>query len=127
VPWIKASNDACNVLASYLNNSLPSKKIIQRSQREGYSRTKQKVVSVPTRFATNLFVIKCVLENKAAILQALSDASWKQLGGKKSREVRELFLANETLWVQIESRCRFLQPFSDLIHHIKADRPALGH
>jgi hypothetical protein len=126
VLWIKASNDACNMLANYLSDSLPSKKIVQRFQEEVYGRTKQIVVSVPTRFATNLFVMKCVLENKAAILQALSDSSWEQLGGKKPREVKELFLANETLWVQIEASCRFLQPFSDLIHQIEADRPALG-
>ena len=124
VPWIKASNDACNKLANYLNDSLPSKKIIQRFQKEVYGRPKQIVVSVPTRFATNLFVIKSVLENKAANLQGISDSSWDQLGGKKPGELKEFFLANETLWVQIEASCRFLQPFSDLIHQIEADRPA---
>jgi hypothetical protein len=40
--------------------------------------------------------------------------------------VKDLFLANAKLWDQIESSIRFLQPFSDLIHQIESDLPALG-
>jgi hypothetical protein len=126
VPWIKASNDACNLLANYLSDSLPAKKIVQRFQKEIHHRTKQIVVSVPTRFATNLFVMKSVFASKASILQALSDSAWDELGGSKPGDLKDLFLENAKLWTQIESSIRFLQPFSDLIHQIESDRPALG-
>jgi hypothetical protein len=126
VPWIKAFNDACNLLANYWNESLPVKKIVQRLQEQIRHRTKQIAVSVSNRCATNLFVMKSICDSKAAILEALSDSAWDELGGSKPSSVKDLFLENAKLWTQIESSIRFLQPFSELMHQIESHRPALG-
>jgi hypothetical protein len=64
-------------------------------------------------------------------VQAASGSEWLSLGGK-SADVKES-IDQVTFWLHLKkspSGCNsieFLQPFSDMIHQIEADRPALGH
>jgi hypothetical protein len=57
-------------------------------------------------------------------VQAASDSEWLSLGGK-SDEVKES-IDQVTFWSHLKNAIEFLQPFSDKIHQIEADRPALG-
>jgi hypothetical protein len=68
--------------------------------------------------------MQSIQRNKAALLQACSDDEWAELGGK-CKEAQEV-LQRANFWRLPSLAISFLQPFSDFIHHIKADRPALA-
>jgi hypothetical protein len=59
-----------------------------------------------------------------ALKQAASDSAWRQLEGKAG-QVKES-IPDAGFWFKLDYAPNFLQPFSDLIHQIEADRPALG-
>jgi hypothetical protein len=122
--WIATVNDATNFMANYLNNSGAAKALLDHYQIEVYGKKLSIDVSVPTRFATNLFVMRSIQRSKAALVQAASDSEWLSLGGK-SDEVKES-IDQVTFWSHLKNANEFLQPFSDMIHQIEADRPALG-
>jgi hypothetical protein len=122
--WIATVNDATNSMANYLNDSGAAKALLHHYQIEVYGKKLSIDVSVPTRFATNLFVMRSIQRSKAALVQAASDSEWLSLGGK-SDEVKES-IDQVTFWSHLKNAIEFLQPFSDMIHQIEADRPALG-
>jgi hypothetical protein len=62
--------------------------------------------------------------SQAALKQAVSNPAWQRLGGKAD-EVQDV-IQDCTFWSQLQLGISFLQPFSDFIHQIEADRPALG-
>jgi hypothetical protein len=86
VQWLAAVNNDANMLANYLNDSSSARFLLRTEQKEIYGSPRNIVVSVPTRFATNFFVMQSIQRNKAALLQACGDPSWENLGGK-SKEV----------------------------------------
>jgi hypothetical protein len=68
--------------------------------------------------------MRSIQRSKAALVQAASDSEWLSLGGK-SAEVKES-IERVTFWLHLRNALEFLQLFSDMIHQIEADRPALG-
>jgi hypothetical protein len=82
-------------------------------------------VSVPTRFATNRFVMKGIDRNKKALQLAVKKQEWPRAQGGNGPKVREI-VELESFWQELTYAIEFLQPFSDMIYQIEADRPALG-
>jgi hypothetical protein len=107
-------------MANYLNDSGTAKALLHHYQIEVYGE-KLRLISV---FDTNLFVLRSILRWKAALVQAASDSEWLSLGGK-SAGVKE-HIVKVTFWLHLKNAFEFLQLFSDMIHQIKADRPAYG-
>jgi hypothetical protein len=124
VEWLDATNRDANTAANYLNDSGCAKAIVHQHQLEIYGAKKAIVVSVPTRFGTNQFVMQGLERSQAALKQAASDPKWDRLDGK-AQKVGELF-SSCTFWTNLGRATAFLQPFNDYIHQMEADRPALG-
>jgi hypothetical protein len=76
------------------------------------------------RRPTTLLVMQDIHRSQAALKQAVSNPAWQRLGGKAD-EVQDV-IQDYTFWSQLTLGISFLQPFSDFIHQIEADRPALG-
>lgn len=85
VEWLAQLNDDANTVANYINDSSPAKSLLRTYQAEIFGGTRQIPVSVPTRFATNLFVMEGVSRSKAAFVQAIADKKWTDLGGKAAK------------------------------------------
>jgi hypothetical protein len=92
-------------MASYLNGSGTATALLHHYQMEVYGKFILSIgsikklsidVSVPARFATNLFVMRSIQHSKAALVQAASDSEWLSLGGK-SAEVKES-IERVTFW-----------------------------
>lgn len=83
--WLKEVNDEANEAANFINDSGNAKSLLQRFQVEVYGRKLAVDVSVPTRFATNLFVMVGIQRSKAALVQAVSSQEWLNLGGKADK------------------------------------------
>lgn len=134
--WAQQTLEMANKISNFLNDSGPAKVSVQKAQLETYKRKKQIVVNVPTRFATNLFVLKSVLDSKQALLQAVSSEAWSTEGGpggkpdsngnKVKRIIERTHPNAEYFWENVELLVELLQPFSDAIHQIEADRPMLA-
>jgi hypothetical protein len=102
---------------------------VQKYQLEVYGRRKQIVVNVPTRFGSNFFVLRSILDTRQALTQAVADEGWSGLGGKgeKLRDIVERSLPQTRLfWENVALLIELLQPFSDAIHKLEADLPMLG-
>jgi hypothetical protein len=85
--WISAVSAGANTIANYVNDSGNAKALLHKHQLDLWGRHKKIPVSVPTRFATQQFVMKGVLDSKAALVHAASDRLWRGLDGK-SHEVK---------------------------------------
>jgi hypothetical protein len=88
IKWLADVNKDANTIANYLNDSSAAKYLLRGYQKDVYGAHKQIIVSVPTRFATNLFVMRSLQSSKAALLQAIGDLKWDDFGGKAT-EVRQ--------------------------------------
>jgi hypothetical protein len=129
-----------NKISNFLNDSGPAKIMVQKVQLDVYRRKKQIVVNIPTRFATNLFVLKSIWESKQALnsnlQQAVAAEAWRAPGapgansegnGYKVRNIFERkYPGAEYFWENVELLIELLQPFSDAIHQLEADRPLLA-
>jgi hypothetical protein len=82
--WLKEVNDEANEAANFINDS-GNAKCQQRFQVEVYGRKLAVDVSVPTRSATNLFVMVGIQQSKAALVQAVSSQEWLNLDGKATQ------------------------------------------
>jgi hypothetical protein len=69
-----------------MNDPGHAKVLLHKHQLELWGRKKKIPVSVPTRLATQQFVIKGVLDSKAALVHAASDRLWICLDGKSHEE-----------------------------------------
>jgi hypothetical protein len=69
--------------------------------------------------------MQSLLNSKASLVQCVNSQEWKQLAGKSS-DVYAIVTNEEDFWAPLQLTIKFLQPFSDLIHQIEADKPALG-
>jgi hypothetical protein len=124
-----------NKIANFLNDRVPAKSVLQKVQMEVYKK-KQIFVNVPTRFATNWCVLKSASDSKQALLQAVSSAEWSAEGGsggkfdsngnKVKRIIEGTYPNSEYLRENVELLVELLQPFSDAIHQIEADRAVLA-
>jgi hypothetical protein len=124
VRWVTSINNNTNMLENSVNGSSAAKALLRCLQKEVYGAPRAIAVSVPTRFATNYFVMQGIQRNKAALLQACSDDAWTDLGGK-SKEAQEV-LQRSDFWRLLSVAIEFLWPFSNFRHQIKADWPALA-
>jgi hypothetical protein len=122
--WMQEVTSNANTIANHVNDSGNAKGFVHKHMKELSGKPKTIAVNVPTRFATNLFVMKSVLAAKAALVHAASDLEWQKLGGK-AEEVQGIICDSEC-WANLHHATRFLQPFSDFIHQIEADQPLLG-
>jgi hypothetical protein len=75
------------------------------------------------RRPTTLLVMQDIHRSQAALKQAVSNPAWQRLGGKAEGARRDPRLH---VLVPAAIGISFLQLFSDFIHQIEADRPALG-
>jgi hypothetical protein len=124
VQWLTSVNKDANMLANFVHDSSAAKALLRSLQKEVYGAPRAVTVSVPTRFATNFFVMQSIQRNKAALLQACSHEEWAELGGK-CKDAQDV-LQRADFWRLLKLAISFLQPFSDFIHQIEADRPALA-
>jgi hypothetical protein len=124
IKWLADVNKDANTIANYLNDSSAAKYLLRGYQKAVYGAHKQITVSVPTRFATNLFVMQSLQSSKAALLQAIGDLKWDDFDGKAT-EVRQA-MSSPMFWTLLADAITFLAPFSDFIHQIEADRPSLA-
>jgi hypothetical protein len=124
VRWLTSINNDANMLPNFVNDSSAAKALLRCLQKEVYGAPRAIAVIVPTRFATNYFVMQGVQWNKAAPLQACSDDAWTDLGGKP-KEAQEV-LQRSDFWRLLSVAIKFLRPFSDFILQIEADRPVLA-
>jgi hypothetical protein len=125
-----------NRISNFLNDSGPAKVLVQKQQQEVYGRKKQIVVNVPTRFATNFFVLRSVADSRQALIQAVGSEAWSAPGGPganrdsnggKVRGIVERSIPEASyFWENVELLIELLQPFSDAIHQLEADRPMLS-
>ena len=129
VKWLKFVNEHANTIANFLNDCVGARQVVQKHQKVLYGRLCVVAVSVPTRFATNLFVLRSVLNTEAALKAAVADASWDSLpAGSKADDVQGIVEQFElrTFWSDLKLAVELLQPFSDMLHQIEGDHPALG-
>ena len=84
-PWISAATNSANTIANYIQDAGNAKAVLHTHQHELWGRAKKIDVNVPTRFATNLFVMSSVLASKAPLILAASDRTWETLGGKSAQ------------------------------------------
>jgi hypothetical protein len=124
VQWLTSINKDANMLANFVHDSSAAKALLRSLQKEVYGAPRAITVSVPTRFATNFLVMQSIQRSKAALLQACADDEWSDLGGK-CKEAQAV-LERADFWRLLSLAISFLQPFSDFIHQIEADRPALA-
>lgn len=127
--WLAAVNDRANIIANFMNDSVGARGVVQQHHKQLYGRVRALPVSVPTRFATNLFVMKGVLSSEGAFKAAVADPAWQaQPVGNKAEEIQGLIeqLDLRTFWADLKLAVELLQPFCDMLHQIEGDRPALG-
>ena len=129
--WVTAANQHANTIANFMGDCLGARQILQKHQLAILTRKHAITVSMPMRFATNLLVMSSVLKSEAAFKAAVTDPEWGQLpGGNKSELVRSIVEQQAegawAFWADLRRAVQLLQPFSDMIHQIEADRPALG-
>jgi hypothetical protein len=123
VEWLDTTNKQAHMAANYLNNSGCAKAIVHQHQLKIYGAKKAIVVSVPTQFGTNQFVMTGLGRSQAALKQAASDTECDKLDSK-AKQAGEMF-SWYTLWANLSRATAFLQPFNDFIHQNEAGRPAL--
>jgi hypothetical protein len=129
--WGSETLALANKLANYLNDSGPAKVLVQAEQESLYKKKMQIVVNVPTRFASNFFVLQSILQSKQALIQAVGTEAWAALGrggnsGACKAIVERRHPDAEFFWENVELLLELLQPFSDAIHQLEADRPMLA-
>lgn len=133
--WAQDTLAKANKIANFLNDSGPAKVLVQQAQVEVYGKRKQITVNVPTRFASNHLVMKSIVESKQALVQAVGSEAWSALkgpggtvdgNGAKVKAIVERALDATYFWENLVLLLELLQPFSDAIHQLEADRPMLG-
>jgi hypothetical protein len=124
IAWMQTVATSNNTIANYVQDSGSAKVIIQRHQVAIYGHRAAIEVNAPTRFASIVFVMRSIQSSSAALKQAASDSAWRRLEGKAG-QVKEI-VQDADFWFKLDYALNFLQPFSDLIHQIEADRPPLG-
>jgi hypothetical protein len=129
--WGSETLTLANKVANYLNDSGPAKRLVQLEQESLYKKKLQIVVNVPTRFASNFFVLRSIFQSKQALMQAVGTEAWAALGrGGNSGAVKAIVERKhpdaEYFWENVELLLELLQPFSDAIHQLEADRPMLA-
>lgn len=92
---------------------------------------KQIVTNVPTRWASNHFVMMSLIASQHALVAAVQLEAWANLPKKndddnKATVVRNIISSTE-FWERMSMLTRLLQPFADAIHQVEADRPLLAH
>jgi hypothetical protein len=136
LPWAQEAVSMANKIANLLNDSGHAKMMVQQYQLEVYSREKQIVVKVPTRFASNHLVIKSISDSKQALIQAVVWEAWSVasgpggnpdgIGAKVKAFIDRSHPDAQYFWENLEMLMELLRPFSDAIHQLRADRPMLG-
>jgi hypothetical protein len=83
-------------------------------------------VNVPTRWASNFFVLDSQLQSRIALQVAAAAETWAQLPAcSKAGEVRELLMSAD-YWKHADVLVKLLQPFADAIHQLEGDKPHLA-
>ena len=122
-------NKHANTIANFLNDCVGARLDVQKHQKVLYGRVHVVTVSVPTRFATKLFLMKSVLNTEGALKAAVADAAWDSLpAGSKADAVPEIVEQFElrTFWSDLKLAVELLQLFLDMLHQIEGDHPPLG-
>jgi hypothetical protein len=83
-------------------------------------------VNVPTRWASNFFVLDSQLQSRTALQVAAAAETWAQMPAcSKAGEVRELLMSAD-FWKHADVLVKLLQPFADAIHQLEGDKPHLA-
>jgi hypothetical protein len=83
-------------------------------------------INVPTRWATNFFVVDSQLKSLQALQMAAASEGWAALpAGGKAREVRSVLMSAD-YWTHADRLVRLLRPFSDANHQFEGDKPHLA-
>jgi hypothetical protein len=137
LPWAQETLSMANKIANFLNDGGHAKMMVQQYQLEVYSREKQIVVKVPTRFASNHLVMKSISDSKQALIQAVVSEAWSVASGPggnpdgNGAKVKAFIDCShpdaQYLWENLEMLKELLRPFSDAIHQLEADRPLSLH
>jgi hypothetical protein len=125
VKWLFELNRGANAIANFVNDSSTAKDLLVEEQIQVYHAKRAMPISVPARFAIYLFVMEGVQNSQKALQLAVKRDTWPAGRASGGSKVKYLVDYSE-FWAQLNDAVRFLQPFSDFIHQIEADRPALG-
>lgn len=125
VSWMADVTEHANTVANYLQDSSLARALHQRYQKDVLNGIKRIAVSVPTRFASNYFVMLSLFDSKPSLVQSVNSSEWNSLSGK-SQEVYGIVTDEDGFWVPLKKTIDILKPFSDFLHQIEADSPALG-
>jgi hypothetical protein len=99
---------------------------VHSEQEKAYGKRKQFSVNVPTRWATNFFVLRDLVASEQSLKLAVCTPEWGQLGmGNYSDTFRTAALDDDT-WDCMKRLLELLKPFSDAIHQLEADKPMLS-
>lgn len=99
---------------------------INDSQIQCYGKKMRFSVNVPTRWATNYFVVKDLEASQQAYALAVCKPEWGKLGTDNySDQFRQLVLDN-SFWDKMRRLIELLKPFSDAIHQLEADQHMLS-
>lgn len=91
-------------------------------------------MNVPTRFASNFFVVRAISDSRQALQQAVGAESWTApnapgasgTGAAVKEIIERAHAGSDAFWEDVKLLIELLQPFSDAVHQIEADRPMLG-
>ena len=106
--------------------------VLRNFQRQEYRKEKYMEVGVETRFATCIRELSCVVDSKAALqrltsVPAIASKYQTERNGGKKEYVQALgAVANVNFWTAAEQALDLLNPISDIIHHIEADKPYIS-
>jgi hypothetical protein len=87
VKWLSSLNATANMIANYINSSGVSKSLLHSEQRDIYGRIQAIPVSVPTRFATNLFVMRGIMKSRQAFITAVAHLQWPACSNTHASQV----------------------------------------
>ena len=131
-------------MANFFQDSGTAKANLNEAQVSEYGARGTIVVRAPTRWASNFFVVKCILENRKVLQTCVHTQGWTQGFGsdalltaelisdlaentwKRQRNAQQPFYFWEKDTLFVELFVELFQTFSDAIHQIEADLPMMS-
>ncbi|GFR43149.1 hypothetical protein Agub_g4173, partial [Astrephomene gubernaculifera] len=129
--WGSKVVDAILMISNTINNSERIKSAVHAAQVTAYSSIRAIAVNAPTRFACQLFIARDIHASKAALKATVLSEDWADVSSSSihGNRLRDAILGNgeySSFWQRLDRYLELMQPFSDAIHQLEADRPMLS-
>lgn len=130
-PWISKLVTAALLLSNTVGSSERIRAALHREQTRITGGVKGITVHAPTRFAVQLFIVSDLLDSKDSLLALCHSEHWEEAssGSSNADSFRDAVLMNRPysqLWFNFLLYVELMQPFSDAIHQLEADKPMLS-